>query len=163
MTPDRNTMVVGLVIALAPAAAIVGARHVGSAAGGVIGAEVAPLNPAPEFEPLTPVTDDPSRFAALRSPFRADPEPIEPLTIPLEPEVAEGPKDPAVPEFSLTAVMPHPTRPLAVINARPRAIGDQTAPGWTLTAIDGDARQVTLTGPGGRSVRIRMTNTPRRP
>lgn len=155
MTPDRSTLITGLLIVLAPAAAVYGARHIGGGAGDAIGAEIRPLPPVPHFEPLTTAKADPARFAELPSPFWTDPEPVQPEVVPEI--IPEAPKTKGVPEFILSTVMPHPTRPLAVINGRPRAIGDPAAPGWTLTAIDGEARQVVLTGPDGQLIRVRLT------
>lgn len=156
MTIDRNTILTAALVALAPAGAIIGARHIGSGAGGAIGAQIAEPRPLPVFEPVNHETPDPERFADLRSPFPA----VQGtgFTV-VEPELFPRPSDePAetLPDFTLTAVMPHPTRPLAVINGRARAIGDQPQPGWTLTEIHGDARQIVLTGPSGRTVRVGM-------
>ncbi|MCC5823456.1 MAG: hypothetical protein LAT64_05830 [Phycisphaerales bacterium] len=160
MTHDRTTLITGLLIVLAPAAAVYGSRHIGAGAGDAIGAEIRPLPSVPDFEPLTATKANPTRFADLPSPFWADPEPVQPEVVPEI--IPEAPKAKGVPEFILSTVMPHPTRPLAVINGRPRAIGDPAAPGWTLTAIDGESRQVVLTGPDGQLVRVRLTTT-RRP
>lgn len=61
------------------------------------------------------------------------------------------------PDFALTAVMPSATRPLAVIDGKPRKIGDVIAPGWELVGIDGNARCVTVRARDGRTFLVRMT------
>jgi hypothetical protein len=59
------------------------------------------------------------------------------------------PDEPGAPSIHVTTIMPHPTRPLAVINGKPREIGDSVAPGWRLSGIDGKTRTVTITNPDG--------------
>jgi hypothetical protein len=155
MIPDRGTLATGLLIALTPVAGVLAARFVGhgprlaAAASAVV---VVELPSFPTRETAEPDRTDP---AGLRSPFRVQTEPAAPALI--LPEIGQpAPRIEGVPEFSLTTVMPNPIRPLAVINGRPRALGDEAAPGWVVTGIDGDARRVTLTGPDGRTVSLGM-------
>ncbi|MBL4591525.1 MAG: hypothetical protein JKY96_06150 [Phycisphaerales bacterium] len=54
-----------------------------------------------------------------------------------------------IPIFEVTSILPHPTRPLAVINSKPYRLGAKIFPGWTLTAINGDQRTITIKGPTG--------------
>jgi hypothetical protein len=159
MIPDRGTLATGLLIALTPVAGVLGARFVGqgarpaSAAPAFVVAEL-PRFPTPEASGGEKADTD-----RLRSPFRVQTEPMAPALI--LPEIGQpAPKIEGVPDFSLTAVMPHPTRPLAVINGRPRSLGDEAAPGWAVTGIDGDARRVVLTGPDGRTVSLGMRSGP---
>lgn len=60
-------------------------------------------------------------------------------------------KYPSGPELSVSSILPHPARPLAVINGKPCKLGERVAPGWKLTAIDGNARTVTITNALGES------------
>lgn len=155
MIPDRGTLVTGLLIALTPAAGVFGARFVGQGPRPISAAPVITVVDLPAFAvragPDTQQTD----FGQLRSPFRVQTEPIAPALI--LPEIGKpAPKIEGIPEFLLTSVMPHSSRPLAVINGRPRSLGDEVVSGWTVTGIDGDARRVVLTGPDGRTVSLGM-------
>jgi hypothetical protein len=145
-------------VGLAPASGVIGARFVGAGPRTAAASVPAVLPPLVEFvppPPEAPATD----FSALASPFRSADPAIVPL---LQPEVRlpPTPVERSLPVFTLTSVMPHPSRPLAVINARPRSVGDEIAPGWILTRIEGDTRQVIVTGPDGRSHRVRMSSAP---
>lgn len=161
MPTDRNARAACLLVALTPIAGVLGARFVGAAPASALAATYLELPPLPTLPDTQPRRLPPETLAAMASPFRAaervlaaeapEPEP--------QPEPEPAPEPPApVPVFRLTTVMPHPVRPLAVINNRPRAIGDEVAPGWFLTAIHGDARQVTIRGPGNRQVQVSLTN-----
>lgn len=157
--PNRQIMLACALLAVTPAAGVVGARFVGRGPARASAAEPVSMTPLPEIPPAPPASD-PDRFLALRSPF---PE----VTLPAEPApilVVDAPGEPAIPntpDLALTSVMPHPTRPLAVINGRPWTTGDEVAPCWTLTSIDGHERRVVLTGPDGRLIALTMRQ-PRR-
>lgn len=75
-----------------------------------------------------------------------------------DPDDATGPATDTGPTFVLSAVMPHPRHPAAIINARPCSIGDTVVPGWRLISIDGDARLVVLSDRTGRQVIVRMSS-----
>lgn len=64
---------------------------------------------------------------------------------------------PSGPELSVSTILPHPTRPLAVINGKPCKLGERVAPGWKLTNIDGNARTVTITNALGESKTVAIS------
>jgi len=68
------------------------------------------------------------------------------------------PKDPVfvTPDFELTSIMKTRRGDVALINGRLRHIGDEAAPGWTVSAIDPLGRAVTIDGPDARTVTIKM-------
>ncbi len=120
-----------------------------------------PMAALPDIRLVPAVTDSGSgEMAELASPF------WHAFQIPNAPAEATPTRRPAQlteqpdPDFLVTAVMPHPSRPLAVINGRPRSIGDVVVPGWTLTAIDGHSRTVTLTHTSGRTQTLQIGTTP---
>lgn len=155
MIPDRGTWITGLLIALTPVAGVLGARFVGQGARAASAAPGFTVVQLPTFPTPGGPDDRGGDLAQLRSPFRVQTEPVAPALI--LPEIGKPePKVDGIPEFALTSVMPHPSRPLAVINGRPRSLGDEVAPGWIVTGIDGDARRVTLTGQDGRTVSLGM-------
>lgn len=159
MIPDRGTLATGLLIALTPALGVGGARFVGQAARPAAAGPAFAVAELPRFPDRPEPGAETPDYAGLRSPFRVQTEPMAPVLV--MPDIGHPtPKIEGVPEFVLTAVMPHRDRPLAVINGRPRSLGDEVAPGWTVTAIDGDARRVALTGPDGRTVRLGMRSGP---
>ncbi|MCA9304620.1 MAG: hypothetical protein KC996_10910 [Phycisphaerales bacterium] len=73
-----------------------------------------------------------------------------------EPEELE-PVDQGGPELHVSSILPHPTRPLAVINGKPCRLDERVAPGWKLTKIDGDARTITITNTLGETRVIRIS------
>jgi len=62
------------------------------------------------------------------------------------------------PRVLVSSILPHPTRPLAVINGKPCRLGERVVPGWKLTEIDGDKRTITISNALGeiRVIRISM-------
>jgi hypothetical protein len=85
----------------------------------------------------------------LRSPM-IHPEP-EPEQIVERPRDTEPAADPA---FAVKTIMGTGARAIVSINGRAYRLGGQPVPGWRITAIDGPAKRVTLTGPGGRSIEL---------
>lgn len=53
----------------------------------------------------------------------------------------------------MTSILPHPQNPLAVIDGKPRRIGDTLESGWTLEGISGDDFTVTLRHSSGKRIR----------
>lgn len=73
---------------------------------------------------------------------------------PLSPRPTEMEPDPI---FVLTAVLPSSKNPLAVIDGKPRSVGDSIVEGWTLSKIVGKERYVILKHTSGRRVRVQMS------
>jgi hypothetical protein len=155
MIPDRSTLVLSFLIALTPVAGVILARFVGQGVRPAAASSAFSIADLPDFPSATTTGRAAVDPAQVRSPFRIQSEPVVPAMI--LPEVGElPPKIEDVPEFVLTTVMPNAPRPLAVINGRARTLGDEAAPGWIVTDIDGNTRRVVLTGPDGRAVVLGM-------
>ncbi len=58
------------------------------------------------------------------------------------------------PKLLLTGIMAGETRQLASVNNRIVTVGDEVAPGWTITEIDVGARTVTVLGKSGRTIKL---------
>lgn len=155
MGADSQMRLLCLGAILAPAAAGVISGYLGngpSRAGAIM------IEPMPDLPVIVPaaIATEASPIPVMASPFKFESEPApEPrATLPQRP-LPERRTEPEV-EFLLTAVMPSPSRPLAVINGKARRIGDAVEPGWVLTMIDGDARRVILTHISGRTRTVEM-------
>jgi len=83
---------------------------------------------------------------------------IEPTTetVPDAPH-PQAPIPAEVRSLTLGAVMSNDQGPIALIGGKVRSIGDVVIPGWTVSAIDPDARRVTLTSDDGASVTLTQT------
>ncbi len=147
MNTDHACRTAAAAAFIIPLAIVAGARFVG-------GAAQHSLASIDERPPALPVigTDpdnnpDPSRHLGpghLASPFwnGSAAREYSPQPEPTSPQPEQGPEIRET--IRLTAVMPSARNPLAVINGRPRRIGDEVVPGWTLVAIDGRERTVTV-------------------
>lgn len=156
MKPDRPLSAACALAFLTPIAGVVLARLIGSAVGTTEAGqamEVAP--PVAVLPPLIEPRDRAGALASMPSPFRTIDESAVREVI--EPGDTTK-RNASVPAFALTSVMPHPKRPIAVINGRPRTIGEELSPGWTLAEIDGAGRTVVINGPQGDRIRVRMGN-----
>lgn len=151
MRIERNTLAAALIITIIPSCGVLAARYVGAAPRAAEASAPITLLPVPSMPPYAPA--DPITAEGIRTPFRSNPV-VQPA--PELPEFVETAPARGDPTFTVTSIMPHPTRPLALINARPRMLGDEIAPGWRLTAFPEDQRSVVLTGPEGQQVRVRM-------
>ncbi len=87
-----------------------------------------------------------------------------PFYFPAEPvvsiEPAETPQrrpEPELPDLRLSGFLSG-SSPMAIIEGRPRRTGDIVAPGWVLTSITPHERSVVLTGPGGHSLRLTVSD-----
>jgi len=94
-------------------------------------------------------------FDAVSSPFwfveSGLPAPELPtINLPIKPPIANDPV------FTLSAVLPSPTKSFAVVNGKARSQGDEIEPGWTLVLIDGDGRSIILQHTSGRKLRVSM-------
>lgn len=158
MRPDSHTTLLAFAIFLAPAATGYAARYIGAGATHASAHTADSLPPLPVFPP-EPTHTHPVATDRVVSPFFSEEAPPKPII-----EIPNPHPGPAItppssdPVFTVTAVMPSPTRPLAVVNGRPRSIGDEVVPGWTVSEIRGDDRAVVLTNAQtSRSVVVRMT------
>lgn len=161
MQTDRARRLILLAAFLVPSLGVLTARLVGTGpANASASLTPEPMAALPDIRPIIDtVPSDPIHAGTLTSPFwhsiQTPNTPIEVLR-PIQPTETRPDPDP---EFRVTAVMPHPSRPLAVINGRPRSIGDTVVPNWKLTAIDGTGRSVVLTHTSGREVTLHIGTT----
>lgn len=110
----------------------------------------APMTPIvlPSFAPLPPPSDTQglvlARIEALDgltapTPFPRAEVPFEPAQEPsVEPDPEAGPEIPEtqpIPDLVVTTVMGGRV-PVAMVNGRPRSVGDHVAPGWTIREIN---------------------------
>ncbi len=65
-----------------------------------------------------------------------------------------------MPDCKLTSILPHKTRPLAIINAKPYRIGDVVFDGWKLIEIDGDSRTIVIKHIDGRKLTVGLAQEP---
>lgn len=65
-----------------------------------------------------------------------------------------------IPDFQVTTILPHPKRPLAIIDSKPRKIGDEVAEGWELIAINGQNRTVLLVHKSGKRITLGLAKKP---
>jgi hypothetical protein len=157
-TTDRLTLAAALIF---PALCVIGSQFVG------VGASSANADERVEFELPSPTpgftlsTGDPELITgiAIESPFYF--ESIEPEQHPLD-LVDNSTPEPrpsvpqALPAVTVTSILPHPRNPLAIIDGKPRRVGDTLESGWTVLSISGSDFTVTLRHSSGREIRERM-------
>ena len=156
---------------LAPVLAVVLVRFVGAGPGSAAAAGAASLPSVPEVvRDWNPDADTARALDRVRDlvgrPIAANllqneniVEPIRPVAAatptssvqPIVPTIAIRP-----PDLKLTTVLDGRSGPIAVIDGRPRQIGQEVAPGWTLTHIDAKLRTVSLRGPSDTVHELRL-------
>lgn len=165
MPSDARARLWCLALLLIPAVGPAAARFAGGGVAAASAQTVPPMPTLPDLTP-TPLPDSGASSPKAFSPFwyenarpgnehvaEPPPQPVRVETP--QPRPAPVREDP-LPTFTLTALMPSRTRPLAVVNGHPAAIGDEVAPGWRLTDIDGPSRRVTLTSAEGRQITVTL-------
>lgn len=70
--------------------------------------------------------------------------------------VAERPQQDTISSVQVTSILPHPKNPLAIIDGKPRRVGDVLDSGWKVMSINGEDFTVTLRHRSGEEVRERM-------
>ncbi len=146
---------------LFPTVCVLGSQFLGSGASSVKAAS----EKQAEFEPMQ---WDRMSFSAhqtgaiseeaISSPFYF--EAIEPMGH----HVDSSPQDPRppqnvrveLPEVHVTSILPNPKNPLAIIDGKPRRIGDTLDTGWTVMSINASDFTVTLRHATGKEIRARM-------
>lgn len=164
----HNAPVLSLVAAmLVPATAMFGARYLNPtpAQAGAALPSVDP--PALGILWLSDLAQaDPSQESTgsgpVRSPFWFDTDNtvnnrvIEQSTAPTPPPINRL----VIPSFQLSTIVTSGRTPMAVIDGKPRKIGDEIRGGWTLLHIDGTARTVTIAHLSGREVTVGLKIAP---
>ncbi|MFG0245825.1 MAG: hypothetical protein ACF8MF_07245 [Phycisphaerales bacterium JB052] len=69
-----------------------------------------------------------------------------------------GPRE--LPPVNVSSILPNPKNPLAVIDGKPRRVGDKLDSGWTVMSINGNDFTVTLVHTSGAKIRAGMKKNP---
>lgn len=118
--------------------------------------------PIPTVAPLTAAQARAAQWLKSRQPaphypsplIHPEPEPIvEPQPAP--PAPAQEASDPA---FEVRSIIGTGERAIVSINGRAYRLGGEPEPGWKITAIDGPAKRVTITGPTGKSIELSVAD-----
>jgi len=163
MTISKSVMPYVLGGVLVPGAVMFGARYFGQAPSRSNAQSL--TTPAPEiyqFPDISlsntttahPLKED----AAIDSPFWFEEFNFDEYTAPTQTLSKPRPVvETQVPEFFVTAILPSPKNPMAVINGKPYRIGDEIVPGWKLLAIDGKARTIFLIHRSGKRLSVGLS------
>jgi len=159
----------GLTLALVttlPTLALFGARFV-LPSPGPADAEAAALDLSvsltmPVSTPLTPEQAELVRVFGDQSSLPFGPCPVVVRAAPTEPVPGARIKEPdlkvraAKPRLALTSIMIAGGELTAVINGKLRKAGEEVAPDWTITHIDGDAGTVLVSGKDGETLTLEL-------
>lgn len=89
----------------------------------------------------------------------------ETVRVVVQPDVPGGLPEPevpvAMPEFRLSSIMLGGGVPIAMIDGKVRRAGDELAAGWVVQSIDHAAGSVSLTGPKGKIVELKLRSKER--
>lgn len=100
-------------------------------------------------EPLNTQDFIPSPFY-----FESAATPAESIVKPADP-IANRPKGvEKLPPVRVSSILPNGKTPLAVIDGKPRRVGDTLESGWTVLSINGDDFTVTLVHSSGQKTRV---------
>lgn len=151
----------------APIAIFIGVRflaggpqssHASTPAGVLNNAPLPQLVRTPQTAPQPDGTVVAASIQAKLSPFWFDQQRVAPVIEHTQQDELEV-IDLGGPQIQVSSILPHPTRPLAVINGKPCRLGERVAPDWKLTSIDGDARTITISNSHGE-IKIVRISTP---
>jgi hypothetical protein len=146
------------------------APTIGVFAGGFLGQGARTVSAAEE--PFQVVSIEPMSFRLDRleeplssndfipSPFYFESQlaPIDPVVEPT-PRATQRPTGPAeLPPVRVTSILPNGKTPLAIIDGKPRRVGDTLESGWKVLSINGDDFTVTLVHSSGQKVRAGIQN-----
>lgn len=148
---------------LAPVGFVFGSRFIGTGPSSVMADSVE----RPQLPEALPVFSlpEPAEIRDTSEPIQS-PFYIEPLAapgaIPAQKPVQNRPSPSAaqqpLPKVSVTSILPNPRNPLAVIDGRPRRIGETLPSGWTVISINGEDNTVTLQHSTGAEIRAGLKN-----
>jgi len=158
MRIEQRTKLLALGAFALPIVAAFAARYAGEGTGTTQAFASAPIPALPVIVPQPQTNAQPASPLALSPFWTNQPEAPQIHDPAFMPEPTPAIDEPLV--LRLTAVMPNGTRSLAVINGKPRRIGDTVHPGWTLAAIDGDARTATVRSQTGEQRVIALSREP---
>jgi len=165
MARAKSTMPYILAGLLVPGTVMFGARYIGQGPSISNAQVVAPALPEvvqfPEISlvntmRLSSVQDD----RGFESPFWFEDitlsEYTNPFEVPLDPKPSV---DNLLPEIVVTAILPNAKNPMAVINSKPRRVGEEFDGGWQLIGIDGQNRTVILLHTSGARKVVALTKS----
>lgn len=100
-------------------------------------------------EPLSTQDFIPSPFY-----FESSAAPIESIVKPADPIVSRPKGVEKLPPVRVSSILPNGKTPLAIIDGKPRRVGDTLESGWTVLSINGDDFTVTLVHSSGQRARV---------
>ena len=163
MSSQNNTLVLTLCAILAPAGFVFGSRYIGQGPASAMASAIDRPDLPSELPVLKPVSARESRDSnePIQSPFYIEtmaqvgtvPPPAKSQSRPTRPVQAQ-----TLPTVSVTSILPNSRNPLAVIDGRPRRVGDTLPSGWTVISINGEDNTVTLKHSSGAEIRAGLKN-----
>jgi hypothetical protein len=165
MRTVTSTKALAFTAFIAPTLCVVGVRLLGSGAAHANASE--PVVPKQVF--TFPAIEDPRRtldtidYTQFNSPLHFDQVYAEAQP---QPQLDQAPRVPVprvelrLPEFSVTSILPSPKNPLAVIEGKPRRIGDMISDGWIVESINGDDFTVTFVHDTGKKIDVKLSKKP---
>ncbi len=164
---NENTPMVYLIAGvLVPGAVMFGARFVGQApstsGAQTLATTTSDIVQFPEVSLSEADSPDGESIATqIQSPFWFDKVVVETFEEPFQPLVNPRKQiQESLPGFSVTTILPNPKNPLAIINSKPRRVGDEIQGGWKLMGIDGKNLTVTLVHKSGKSMTLSLAKEP---
>lgn len=161
MSARNSNRVLQVASVVVPALCVLGSQFVGGVPSSAHADDIGEYTPPSQFLTFTFSTQSHESVTdqSINSPFYFDS--IDPyvetpqIDEPLEPRPrSTGPQE--LPEVRVTSILPHPKNPLAIIDGKPRRVGDVMDSGWTVMSINGDDFTVTLRHKTGKEIRERM-------
>ncbi len=164
MSIQSNTMAITLCAILAPAGFVFGSRFVGSGPSDVIAdsfEQETVKTDLPKFDPM-PVVTPRDTSIPIQSPFylEAIPASSEPRDVRVQGDTQRPSIPDALPTVRVTSILPSSRNPLAIIDGKPRRVGDTLKSGWTVVSINGDDFTVTLRHSSGETMNAKMSSNP---
>lgn len=163
MNLRNNTLMMTASALLAPALFVFGSRFIGggpASARADTSTQLDLQRELPNFEPaIAPAPRDTNR--PVKFPFYIEPytdHVLLPNPNPLQnrPALPNQPK--ALPPVSITSILPSSKNPLAVIDGRPRRVGDTLESGWTVISINAEDNTISLQHSSGAKIRAGLKN-----
>jgi hypothetical protein len=66
--------------------------------------------------------------------------------------------DPVIQNITVSSILPHPQRPMAIVNSKPARVGDEIDGGWKVAAINGAKRTVSFVHSSGKQITVKLAN-----
>lgn len=161
MSARNSNRFIQVASVVVPALCVLGSQFIGGAPSSAHADDIGEYTPPSQYMSFsyTPRPHESVTIQSISSPFYFDS--IDPyveapqIDEPLEPRPrSTSPQE--LPGVRVTSILPHPKNPLAIIDGKPRRVGDVMDSGWTVLSINGDDFTVTLRHKTGKEIRERM-------